>query len=50
MDNLGIKPYTTRIKRKRARSLADRFPQYDAGILMMYSETSKMVLSADDEL
>jgi hypothetical protein len=42
MDNLGIKPYTTRIKRMRAKWLVKDFPQYDAGVLMLYSETSKM--------
>lgn len=42
MDNLGIKPYTTRIKRMRAKRLVKEFPQYDAGILMLFSETSKI--------
>lgn len=48
MDNLGIKPYTTRVKRWRANRLAQAYPRYDARVLMLYSETSKMVPGADD--
>jgi len=50
MDNLGIKPYTTRVKRMRAKKLAKAFPQYDPRIIMMYSETSKMMPTQSDEL
>lgn len=49
MDNLGIKPYTTRIQKRRARALANEFPQYDANIVMQYSETSKMIPEAEDD-
>lgn len=49
MDNLGIKPYTTRVKKMRAKNLANDFPQYDARVIMQYSETSKMdPVSQDD--
>jgi len=50
MDNLGIKPYTTRVKRMRAKKLAKAFPQYDPRIIMLYSETSKMMPNQSDEL
>lgn len=49
MDNLGIKPYTTRVKRMRANNLAKAFPQYDARVIMMYSETSKMVPGSNED-
>lgn len=43
LDNLGIKPYTQRIKRWRAEHLAGLYPQYDSRIVMNYSESSGMV-------
>ena len=49
MDNLGIKPYTSRVKKMRARNLAKEFPQYDSRIIMMYSESSKMVPTPEED-
>lgn len=58
MDNVGIKPYTKRIKQMRALHLTELFPQYNADILMNYSKNCSMnykppeeaaaVLSKDD--
>ena len=43
MVNLGIKPYTGRIKAYRAKNLANAFPQYDGNILSAFSETASLV-------
>jgi len=37
MDNLGVKPYTTRVKQMRAQHLADLYTQYDKKLIMDYS-------------
>eukprot|EP00568_Trieres_chinensis_P012258 CAMPEP_0183301856 /NCGR_PEP_ID=MMETSP0160_2-20130417/7842_1 /TAXON_ID=2839 ORGANISM="Odontella Sinensis, Strain Grunow 1884" /NCGR_SAMPLE_ID=MMETSP0160_2 /ASSEMBLY_ACC=CAM_ASM_000250 /LENGTH=272 /DNA_ID=CAMNT_0025464549 /DNA_START=89 /DNA_END=907 /DNA_ORIENTATION=- len=39
MQNLGIKPYTAKIKELRAQSLVKEFPQYNAAILTSYSNS-----------
>lgn len=46
MDNLGIKPYTTALKKRRGRLLAQSFPRYDPEIIMDFSETDPLVSSA----
>lgn len=43
LDNLGIKPYTSRVKRIRAERLAEAFPQYDPRALFAYSETCDII-------
>ncbi|KAL7578706.1 hypothetical protein ACA910_015945 [Epithemia clementina (nom. ined.)] len=43
LENLGIKPYTKRIKRWRAEHLAGLFPEYDSRVIMNYSESSGMI-------
>jgi len=40
MDNLGIKPYTSKIKQMRGERLAKAFPQYDSRFLIAYSQTA----------
>jgi hypothetical protein len=45
LDNLGIKPYTSKIKRMRGERLATAFPQYDPRILIGYSESAKVFLA-----
>jgi hypothetical protein len=42
LQNLGAKPYTARVKQWRGERLAQAFPQYDAKIIMDYSETSSI--------
>lgn len=40
LENLGIKPYTSQLKRMRGERLARAFPQYDARVLIDYSKTA----------
>jgi hypothetical protein len=40
LQNLGIKPYTERIKKWRGRRLVEEFPSYEPSVLISYSETS----------
>ncbi|KAL7578722.1 hypothetical protein ACA910_015959 [Epithemia clementina (nom. ined.)] len=40
MDQLGIKPYTQRLRNMRAERLAQQFPAYDREVLMNFSETA----------
>ena len=40
MDNLGFKPYTSKIKQMRGERLARAFPKYDARLLIAYSQTA----------
>lgn len=40
IHNLGIKPYTARVKHWRAERLADAFPKYNADIIVSYSKSS----------
>jgi hypothetical protein len=42
LDNLGLKPYTRRIKEWRGGRLTKAFPQYDARILMAFSTSSSL--------
>jgi hypothetical protein len=42
MQNLGAKPYTERIKQWRAERLAAAFPEYDAAILIQYSNSTSI--------
>jgi len=37
MNNLGIKPYTSYVRNKRALNLANRFPQYRSNVVKQYS-------------
>jgi hypothetical protein len=43
MANLGIRPYTTALKKRRGRSLAALFPRYDANVVMAFSETDPLM-------
>jgi hypothetical protein len=42
MQNIGAKPYTARVKQWRAEQLAAAFPQYDASILIQYSNNTSL--------
>ena len=42
MDNLGIRPYTSAMKKRRGQALARAFPQYDEDIIMAFSMTDKL--------
>jgi hypothetical protein len=42
MQNIGSKPYTARVKQWRAERLAAAFPQYDASILIQYSNNTSL--------
>lgn len=43
MDNLGIRPYTSALKKRRGKNLAKCFPQYDANVIMDFSETDSLM-------
>lgn len=40
LDNLGIKPYTHKVKQWRAERLAEKFPQYDVNVIIAYSKSA----------
>jgi len=42
MDNLGVKPYTKKVKEYRASKLADAFPQYKREIITNYSRATPL--------
>jgi hypothetical protein len=44
MQNLGIRPFTGKLKEKRAQRLISAFPKYDAGIIEAFSETDPIIL------
>jgi hypothetical protein len=44
MANLGIRPFTGKLKEKRAQQLIISFPKYDAGIIEAFSETDPIIL------
>lgn len=43
MDNLGIRPYTRALKKRRGRALANAFPNYNSKVIMHFSETDKLM-------
>jgi len=43
MDNLGIRPYTAVLKKRRGNNLAKSFPQYDAKVIMDFSATDPLM-------
>lgn len=43
MENLGIRPYTRKLKSMRAKKLAAAFPQYDPIVIHAFSETDPLV-------
>lgn len=43
IKNLGLHPYTKMLVRRRARSLAKAFPQYDPELIYLYSESEPLV-------
>ena len=43
MKNLGIKPFTAKMKEIRAKSLAKEFPQYSEHFLHEFVETDPMI-------
>ena len=43
MENLGIRPYTRKLKQMRATKLAKEFPRYDPRIIQKFSETDPLV-------
>lgn len=42
LDNLGVKPYTHKVKQWRAERLAEKFPQYDVNVIIAYSKTANI--------
>lgn len=40
IQNLGVSPYTKRIKQWRAERLAAAFPTYDTAVVMAYSKSA----------
>lgn len=42
IQNLGVKPYTEKVKQWRGERLSNAFPQYDARFLIAYSESSSI--------
>ncbi len=38
MENLGVKPYTSAFKDRRAARICKEFPQYNAAVLRSFSE------------
>jgi hypothetical protein len=40
LNHLGFQPYTFRLKKNRGRRLAETFPQYNAGLIIAYSQSS----------
>jgi len=49
IQNLGVKPYTARIKLWRGERLARAFPQYDALILIDYSRSTSFTLEPTEK-
>lgn len=43
LQNLGIKPFTNKLKAMRAEKLARSFPQYDTGIVKAFSKTDPLI-------
>jgi len=43
MHNLGIRPYTLALKKRRGRALAGAFPRYSPKILKDFSETDPLM-------
>ncbi len=43
MENLGIRPYTSALKKRRGRNLAACFSRYDAKVIMEFSETDPLM-------
>jgi hypothetical protein len=43
MDNLGIRPYTAALKKRRGRYLAAAFPQYEPQFVIDFSETDPLM-------
>jgi hypothetical protein len=48
MQNIGSKPYTARVKQWRAERLAAAFPEYDAAILIQYSNNTSLQESKEE--
>lgn len=48
LQNLGLKPYTEKVKRWRGERLAEAFPQYDASVIIAYSESSSLHASKQE--
>ena len=44
MANLGIRPFTAKLKEKRSHRLISIFPKYDAGIIEAFSQTDPIIL------
>jgi hypothetical protein len=42
LSNLGIRPYTRHVKSIRTKRLQDKYPQYDARIVGMFSKTARL--------
>ena len=40
LENLGIKPYTRKIKQMRGERLSSQFPQYESRLLVQFSESA----------
>ena len=42
LQNLGVKPYTSWLRERRSRMVSEAFPQYDPGLIHIFSETDPM--------
>jgi len=47
LQHIGVNPYTARMKSLRARHLVEAFPQYNAELLIAYSESAPFYNSKD---
>ena len=45
IQNLGLRPYTSSVKKFRADRLASTFPQYDSELIGKYSEAEPLINS-----
>lgn len=43
MHNLGIRPYTAALKKRRGKSLAAAFPKYEPKVVMDFSATHPLM-------
>jgi hypothetical protein len=42
IENLGVKPYTSKVKEWRANRLAEAYPQYDQGVIKNFSLSARI--------
>jgi hypothetical protein len=42
IENLGVKPYTSKVKEWRANRLAEAYPQYDQRVIKNFSVSARI--------